>query len=55
MNKGRLFVDIDYTKKCVEPDMGPFFIYNHNNTILYYTTNNVKDLTEVLEIKVFIE
>lgn len=31
--------------------LGPFFIYNPAKTILYYTTDNVKDLIDVLNIQ----
>jgi len=53
MNKGRhIAEEVDSTS--VEPDNTQVFVYNSDRTILYYTANNVKDLTEELGIKEFL-
>lgn len=49
MNRGRITLN-EYTKPAIK---GTIHIYNRNRTILYFTTNNIKDLTNVLKIKEF--
>ena len=48
MNKGRGKYFPEFVKLSLS---GPFFIYNSSNTILDYTTDNVKDLIDVLNIQ----
>ena len=48
MNKGRGI----YLPESVKLSLsGPLFIYNPAKTILYYTTDNIKDLIDVLNIQ----
>ena len=48
MNKGRGKYLPEFVKLSL---LGPFFIYNPAKTILYYTTDNVKDLIDVFNIQ----
>ena len=53
MNTGRhIAEEVDSTGD--EPYNTEVFVYNNDRTILYYTVNNVKDLTEELGIKEFL-
>ena len=48
MNKGRGI----YLPESVKLSLsGPLFIYNPAKTILYYTTGNIKDFIDVLNIQ----
>ncbi len=48
MNKGRGKILVEFIKLSL---LGPLFIYNPAKTILYCTTDNVKDFIEALKIQ----
>lgn len=49
MNRGRLTLN-EYAEPTIK---GNVYIYDRDRSVLYFTTNNIKDLTDVLKIKKF--